>query len=35
VAVLPDHGPVAGLLAALGPDAEAGMRRRDDLTLTL
>jgi 2-amino-4-hydroxy-6-hydroxymethyldihydropteridine diphosphokinase len=33
-AVLPGHGPVAGLLAALGPDAEAGMRRRDDLTLT-
>jgi 2-amino-4-hydroxy-6-hydroxymethyldihydropteridine diphosphokinase len=32
-AVLPGHGPVADLLAALGPDAEAGMRRRDDLTL--
>jgi 2-amino-4-hydroxy-6-hydroxymethyldihydropteridine diphosphokinase len=31
-AVLPGHGPVADLLAAL-PDAEAGMRRRDDLTL--
>ena len=30
-AVLPGHGPVAALLAALGPDAEAGMRRRDDL----
>ena len=26
-AVLPGHGPVAELLAALGPDAEAGMRR--------
>jgi 2-amino-4-hydroxy-6-hydroxymethyldihydropteridine diphosphokinase len=33
-AVLPGHGPVAALLAALGPDAEAGMRRRDDLPLT-
>jgi 2-amino-4-hydroxy-6-hydroxymethyldihydropteridine diphosphokinase len=33
-AVLPGHGPVAALLAALGPDAEAGMRRRDDLALT-
>lgn len=32
-AVLPGHGPVASLLAALGPDAEAGMRRRDDLVL--
>ena len=32
-AVLPGHGPVAALLTALGPDAEAGMRRRDDLTL--
>ena len=32
-AVLPGHGPVADLLAALGPDAEAGMRRRDDLAL--
>jgi len=32
-AVLPGHGPVAALLAALGPDAEAGMRRRDDLPL--
>jgi 2-amino-4-hydroxy-6-hydroxymethyldihydropteridine diphosphokinase len=32
-AVLPGHGPVAGLLAALGPDAEKGMRRRDDLRL--
>jgi 2-amino-4-hydroxy-6-hydroxymethyldihydropteridine diphosphokinase len=32
-AVLPGHGPVAALLAALGPDAEAGMRRRDDLVL--
>ncbi|MDT0348012.1 2-amino-4-hydroxy-6-hydroxymethyldihydropteridine diphosphokinase [Pseudonocardia charpentierae] len=32
-AVLPGHGPVAALLAALGSDAEAGMRRRDDLTL--
>jgi 2-amino-4-hydroxy-6-hydroxymethyldihydropteridine diphosphokinase len=32
-AVLPGRGPVAALLAALGPDGEAGMRRRDDLTL--
>jgi 2-amino-4-hydroxy-6-hydroxymethyldihydropteridine diphosphokinase len=32
-AVLPGHGPVAALLAALGPDAEHGMRRRDDLRL--
>ncbi|GAA0905908.1 2-amino-4-hydroxy-6-hydroxymethyldihydropteridine diphosphokinase [Pseudonocardia zijingensis] len=32
-AVLPGHGPVAELLAALGPDAEDGMRRRDDLVL--
>jgi 2-amino-4-hydroxy-6-hydroxymethyldihydropteridine diphosphokinase len=32
-AVLAGHGPVAALLTALGPDAEAGMRRRDDLTL--
>ncbi len=32
-AVLPGHGPVAALLAALGPEAEAGMRRRDDLLL--
>lgn len=32
-AVLPGHGAVAELLAALGPDAEAGMRRRDDLAL--
>lgn len=32
-AVLPGHGPVAALLAALGPDAERGMRRRDDLVL--
>jgi len=32
-AVLPGHGPVADLLAALGPDAEAGMRRRDDLVV--
>jgi 2-amino-4-hydroxy-6-hydroxymethyldihydropteridine diphosphokinase len=32
-AVLPGRGPVAALLAALGPDAEAGLRRRDDLTL--
>jgi 2-amino-4-hydroxy-6-hydroxymethyldihydropteridine diphosphokinase len=30
-AVLPGHGPVAALLAALGPGAEDGMRRRDDL----
>jgi 2-amino-4-hydroxy-6-hydroxymethyldihydropteridine diphosphokinase len=32
-AVLPGHGPVAALLAALGPDAEGGMRRRDDVVL--
>jgi 2-amino-4-hydroxy-6-hydroxymethyldihydropteridine diphosphokinase len=32
-AVLPGHGRVAAVLAALGPDAEAGMRRRDDLVL--
>lgn len=32
-AVLPGHGPVADLLAALGPGAEDGMRRRDDLSL--
>lgn len=32
-AVLPGHGPVAALLDALGPDAEAGLRRRDDLAL--
>jgi 2-amino-4-hydroxy-6-hydroxymethyldihydropteridine diphosphokinase len=32
-AVLPGHGPVAALLAALGPGAEDGMRRRDDLVL--
>jgi 2-amino-4-hydroxy-6-hydroxymethyldihydropteridine diphosphokinase len=32
-AVLPGHGAVAALLTALGPEAEAGMRRRDDLTL--
>jgi 2-amino-4-hydroxy-6-hydroxymethyldihydropteridine diphosphokinase len=32
-AVLPGHGTVAKLLAALGPDGEAGMRRRDDLVL--
>lgn len=32
-AVLPGHGPVAGLLAALGPDAQDGMRRRDDVVL--
>jgi len=32
-AVLPGHGPVADLLAALGPRAEDGMRRRDDLVL--
>jgi 2-amino-4-hydroxy-6-hydroxymethyldihydropteridine diphosphokinase len=32
-AVLAGHGPVAALLTALGPDAEVGMRRRDDLTL--
>ncbi|MCY7340459.1 MAG: 2-amino-4-hydroxy-6-hydroxymethyldihydropteridine diphosphokinase [Pseudonocardia sp.] len=32
-AVLPGRGPVATLLAALGPDAEDGMRRRDDLVL--
>ncbi|MDN5857283.1 MAG: 2-amino-4-hydroxy-6-hydroxymethyldihydropteridine diphosphokinase [Pseudonocardia sp.] len=28
-AVLPGYGPVAELLAALGPDAEGGMRRTD------
>ena len=32
-AVLPGHGPVAALLDALGPDAESGLRRRDDLVL--
>jgi 2-amino-4-hydroxy-6-hydroxymethyldihydropteridine diphosphokinase len=32
-AVVPGHGPVAALLAALGPDAERGLRRRDDLRL--
>ena len=32
-AVLPGCGRVDALLAALGPDAEAGMRRRDDLVL--
>lgn len=32
-AVLPGHGPVAALLAGLGPDAERGMVRRDDLRL--
>jgi 2-amino-4-hydroxy-6-hydroxymethyldihydropteridine diphosphokinase len=32
-AELPGHGPVAALLAALGPDAERGMRRRPDLEL--
>jgi 2-amino-4-hydroxy-6-hydroxymethyldihydropteridine diphosphokinase len=32
-AVLPGHGPVAALLAALGPGAEDGLRRRDDLVL--
>jgi 2-amino-4-hydroxy-6-hydroxymethyldihydropteridine diphosphokinase len=32
-AVLPGHGPVAEVLAALGPDAERGMVRRDDLPL--
>lgn len=32
-AVLPGRGSVAALLAALGPDAEHGMRRRDDLVL--
>ena len=32
-AVLPGRGPVATLLAALGPDAEVEMRRRDDVTL--
>lgn len=34
VAVLPGRGPVAELLAALGPDAEDGLRRRDDMALT-
>jgi 2-amino-4-hydroxy-6-hydroxymethyldihydropteridine diphosphokinase len=32
-AVLPGRGPVAALLAALGPGAVDGMRRRDDLVL--
>ena len=32
-AVLPGHGPVAALLAALGPHAEDGLHRRDDLDL--
>lgn len=33
-AVLPGRGPVAAVLAALGPDAERGLVRRDDLPLT-
>ncbi len=32
-AALPGHGRVDALLAALGPGAEADVRRRDDLTL--
>lgn len=32
-AVLPGHGPVAALLAALGPGAAEGVRRRADLAL--
>lgn len=32
-ALLPGRGPVAALLVALGPDAERGMRGRDDLVL--
>ena len=32
-AVLPGHGPVAAVLAALGPNAEVGLCRRDDLAL--
>jgi 2-amino-4-hydroxy-6-hydroxymethyldihydropteridine diphosphokinase len=32
-AVLPGHGTVAALLAALGPEGEVGLRRRDDLVL--
>jgi 2-amino-4-hydroxy-6-hydroxymethyldihydropteridine diphosphokinase len=32
-AALPGHGPVAALLRALGPDAERGLHRRDDLRL--
>lgn len=32
-AELPGRGPIAALLAALGPDATAGLRRRDDLRL--
>jgi 2-amino-4-hydroxy-6-hydroxymethyldihydropteridine diphosphokinase len=32
-AVLAGHGPVTALLAALGPAAEHGMRRREDLVL--
>jgi 2-amino-4-hydroxy-6-hydroxymethyldihydropteridine diphosphokinase len=34
-AVLPGHGPVADLLAALDPADLAGVVRRDDLTLTV
>jgi 2-amino-4-hydroxy-6-hydroxymethyldihydropteridine diphosphokinase len=33
-AELPGRGAVADLLAALGPDATAGLRRRDDLVLS-
>lgn len=32
-ATLPGHGPVTDLLAALGPDAERDLHRRDDLRL--
>lgn len=32
-AELPGHGPVVGLLTALGPTATAGLHRRDDLPL--
>ncbi|HEX4701111.1 MAG TPA: 2-amino-4-hydroxy-6-hydroxymethyldihydropteridine diphosphokinase [Pseudonocardiaceae bacterium] len=34
-AVLPGHGPVADLLAVLDPADLAGVRRRDDLVLTV
>ena len=30
-AALPGHGPVVDLPAALGPDAERGMCRRDEV----
>jgi 2-amino-4-hydroxy-6-hydroxymethyldihydropteridine diphosphokinase len=34
-AVLPGHGPVAHLVAALPADERAGVRRRDDLALAV